>query len=157
MTEGMEQWDLTSKISPYLDRHMMFPLLEFLDGLIKEGTINYNSKDVAVARLALLKPTHMVDYAIDIHTSLEGGAVPKEMEDKKAATLKTLEELEKGCKALHEFVANADEKVRLLKTNPFVFVQVKISNANMFSFTNPRSLGQVGGSWKVECCCARRL
>eukprot|EP00529_Nitzschia_sp_RCC80_P041340 CAMPEP_0113454320 /NCGR_PEP_ID=MMETSP0014_2-20120614/7802_1 /TAXON_ID=2857 /ORGANISM="Nitzschia sp." /LENGTH=34 /DNA_ID=CAMNT_0000345721 /DNA_START=81 /DNA_END=182 /DNA_ORIENTATION=+ /assembly_acc=CAM_ASM_000159 len=21
---GLEQWDLTSKISPYLDRHMMF-------------------------------------------------------------------------------------------------------------------------------------
>lgn len=92
---------------------MMFPLLEFLDGLIKEGSINYNTKDVAAARLALLKPTHMVDYAIDIHKSLEGGAVPKEMEDKKAATLKTLEELENGCKALHEVVANADERVRL--------------------------------------------
>lgn len=114
MTEGMEQWDLTSNISPYLDRHMMFPLLEFMDGLIKEGKIGYSSKDVAAARLALLKPTHMVDYAIDIHKSLEGGAVPKEMEEKKATTLKTLEELQNGCKALHELNSNAEEKSKLL-------------------------------------------
>jgi translation initiation factor 3 subunit E len=114
MTEGMEQWDLTSNISPYLDRHMMFPLLEFLDGLIKAGTINYNSKDVAAARLALLKPTHMVDYAIDIYKSLEGGnSVPKEMDEQKAATLKTLEELEQGCKGLHELNSNTEEKVRI--------------------------------------------
>ena len=26
----MADWDLTSKIGPYLDRHLVFPLLEFL-------------------------------------------------------------------------------------------------------------------------------
>ena len=26
----MAEWDLTPKIGPYLDRHLVFPLLEFL-------------------------------------------------------------------------------------------------------------------------------
>lgn len=26
----MAKWDLTSKMGPYLDRHLVFPLLEFL-------------------------------------------------------------------------------------------------------------------------------
>ena len=26
----MADWDLTAKIGPYLDRHLVFPLLEFL-------------------------------------------------------------------------------------------------------------------------------
>ena len=26
----MGEWDLTAKIGPYLDRHLVFPLLEFL-------------------------------------------------------------------------------------------------------------------------------
>jgi translation initiation factor 3 subunit E len=114
MTEGMEQWDLTAKVSPYLDRHMMFPLLEYMDGLISAGTVSYSSKDVAAARLALLRPTHMVDYAIDIYKNLEGAdaAVPKEMEDQKTDVYKRLEELEKGCKALHELCGKGAEKVR---------------------------------------------
>jgi translation initiation factor 3 subunit E len=111
---GLEQWDLTSKISPYLDRHMMFPLLEYLDGLISAGTISYSSKDVAAARLALLRPTHMADYAIDMYKSVHGenAEIPKEMEDQKADVFKQLEELEKGCKPLADICSNEEEKVR---------------------------------------------
>ena len=118
MTEGMEQWDLTSKISPYLDRHMMFPLLEYLDSLITSKSVNYESKDVAAARLALLRPTHMVDYAIDIYKAVHGAdsQIPKEMEEQKTSVFQTLEELEKGCKALHELCAKEEEKVSNLLT-----------------------------------------
>lgn len=112
--EGMEQWDLTPQISPYLDRHMMFPLLEYLDGLINAGTVKYDTKDVAAARLALLRPTHMVDYAIDIYKGLHGedSEVPQEMEDQKTNVYKRLEDLENGCKSLHELCNNEAEKVR---------------------------------------------
>jgi hypothetical protein len=114
MSEGMEQWDLTAKVSPYLDRHMMFPLLEYMDGLINAGTVSYSTQDVAAARLALLRPTHMVDYAIDIYKGLHGteSEVPKEMEEQKTSVYQRLEELEKGCKALHELCGKGDEKVR---------------------------------------------
>mmetsp|Transcript_2466 Transcript_2466/g.3490 ORF Transcript_2466/g.3490 Transcript_2466/m.3490 type:complete len:508 (-) Transcript_2466:55-1578(-) len=118
MTEGMEQWDLTSKVSPYLDRHMMFPLLEYMDGLINAGTVSYNTQDVAAARLSLLRPTHMVDYAIDIYKDLHGAdsEVPKEMEDQKTTIYQRLEELEKGCKALHELCGKEDEKSKLISS-----------------------------------------
>ena len=121
---GIEQWDLTSKISPYLDRHMMFPLLEYLDGLINDGRVSYNSNDVAAARLALLRPTHMVDYAIDIYRGLHGpeSEVPSEMEEQKANVYKRLGELEKGCKALHDLCGNEEERVSLACDHRSYFV-----------------------------------
>ena len=114
MTEetGMEQWDLTSQVSPNLDRHMMFPLLEYLDTLINSGLVDYSSNDVAAARLALLRPTHMVDYAIDIYTGLHNGEqAPKEMEDKKKQVYQRLEELRAGCSALDTLCNNKEERV----------------------------------------------
>lgn len=114
--EGMEQWDLTFQISPYVDRHMMFPLLEYLDILIADGTVSYSNKDVAAARLALLRPTHMVDYAMDIykmvHPNTTDEQIPEEMQEQKKRVYQRLEELEKGCKALHELCSNEEEKVR---------------------------------------------
>jgi len=110
---GVEQWDLTSKVSPYLDRHMMFPLLEYLDTLIGAGTVSYSSKDVAAARLALLRPTHMVDYAIDIYKGLHGddSAVPPEMEEQKKEVYSRLEEMQAGCKNLEDLCKNEEERV----------------------------------------------
>jgi translation initiation factor 3 subunit E len=112
--DNLEQWDLTSKISPFLDRHMMFPLLHYLDELIDAGTINYASKDVAAARLALLRPTHMVDYAIDTYKAVHGNgaAAPKEMEEQKNQVFKQREELENSCKPLSDLCNNEEEKVR---------------------------------------------
>jgi len=113
---GVEQWDLTSKVSPYLDRHMMFPLLEYLDTLIGAGTVSYSSKDVAAARLALLRPTHMVDYAIDIYKGLHGddSAVPPEMEEQKKEVYSRLEELQAGCKNLEDLCKNEEERAKLV-------------------------------------------
>lgn len=112
-SSGLEQWDLTSKNSSYLDRHMMFPLLEYLDSLIESDKISYSSKDVASARLSLLRPTHMVDYAVDMYKSVHGDSaeIPKEMEERKTQVFKELEELESGCKPLTELCANEEEKV----------------------------------------------
>ena len=92
----------------------MFPLLEYLDGLIEGGKIAYSSKDVAAARLALLRPTHMVDYAIDTYKSVhdDSAEIPKEMEEQKSQVFKQLEELEHGCKPLADLCDNEEQKVR---------------------------------------------
>lgn len=114
-SQGLEQWDLTSKNSSYLDRHMMFPLLEYLDGLIAADKISYSSKDVAAARLSLLRPTHMVDYAVDTYKSVHGESaeIPGEMEEQKTEVFKQLEELKSGCKPLTDICDNEEEKVRV--------------------------------------------
>jgi translation initiation factor 3 subunit E len=111
--QGMEQWDLTSRVAPHVDLHMMFPLLEYLDTLINSGLIAYSSTDVATARLALLRPTHMVDYAIDIYKSLHGenAPVPPEMEEQKQQVYQRLEELRAGCNSLDELCRNTEERV----------------------------------------------
>jgi translation initiation factor 3 subunit E len=111
--EGVEQWDLTSRVSPYLDRHMMFPLLEYLDSLINAGTVSYSSKDVATSRLSLLRPTHMVDYAIDIYKGLHGddSIVPPEMEAQKVKVYERLEELRVGCEVFDKLCRNEGERV----------------------------------------------
>ena len=94
---------------------MMFPLLEYLDSLINSGAIRYSSKDVVAARLSLLRPTHMVDYAIDMYKGLHGddAVIPQEMEDQKAKVYERMEKLRSGCASLDDLCRKEDEKVRL--------------------------------------------
>ena len=109
-------WDLTSQISPHLDLHMMFPLLEYVDSLITAGLVPYTHGDVAASRLALLRPTHMVDYAMDIYRELHGAdaEIPKEMETQKEEVFKNLESLRDGCVKFDELCRDEAEKVRAM-------------------------------------------
>jgi eIF3 subunit 6 N terminal domain len=113
---GVEQWDLTSVVSPYLDRHMIFPLLEYVDSLIQKEKVSYNAQQVAAARLALLRPTAMVDYAIDTYKSVHGigdsdATIPPEMQQQKDDVYQQLEKLTKGCEALTKLCDNKEERV----------------------------------------------
>ncbi|GBN55412.1 Eukaryotic translation initiation factor 3 subunit E [Araneus ventricosus] len=61
----MAQWDLTSKIGAFLDRHLVFPLLEFLH--VKQV---YDERELLLGKLEIVKNTRMIDYAIDIYKQL---------------------------------------------------------------------------------------
>eukprot|EP00814_Leptocylindrus_danicus_P006902 CAMPEP_0116030354 /NCGR_PEP_ID=MMETSP0321-20121206/16804_1 /TAXON_ID=163516 /ORGANISM="Leptocylindrus danicus var. danicus, Strain B650" /LENGTH=467 /DNA_ID=CAMNT_0003505143 /DNA_START=57 /DNA_END=1460 /DNA_ORIENTATION=+ len=103
--------DLTPIISPFLDLHMLFPLLEYMDGNPK---ITYSSKEIAAARLDLLGPTHMVDYAMDIYKDLNGTSDDAElakMEKQKQEVYQTLEDLRKRAAAFEEFVTSHKAKL----------------------------------------------
>ena len=43
--------EITPRLSPFLDLHMMFPLLEFMD---KQELVSYTSEEIARIRLQLL-------------------------------------------------------------------------------------------------------
>ena len=90
----MAEWDLISKIGPYLDRHLVFPLLEFLT--VKEY---YVETDLLRGKLDLLSNTSMVDFAIDVHNSLyPDKEVPATLRDKRAQVkLKEQMPLNKNC------------------------------------------------------------
>jgi len=61
----MAENDLTNKLIPYLDRHLAFPLMEFLS-----TRDVYDQDDLQKAKLDLLSKTNMVDFAMEIHASL---------------------------------------------------------------------------------------
>ncbi|MFS7970020.1 putative eukaryotic translation initiation factor 3 subunit E [Helianthus anomalus] len=62
---AMLKYDLTPRIAPNLDRHLVFPLLEFT----QERQL-YPNDQILKAKIELLNNTNMVDYAMDIHKSL---------------------------------------------------------------------------------------
>jgi len=110
--EIKKTWDLTTTLSPYLDLHMMFPLLEFVDDLICKKILPYESSDVATARLSLLHPTNMVDYAMDIYKELHNvDDPPSEMEEMKSKIFEELERLRDGCKTFDALCCD-ENKIR---------------------------------------------
>ena len=62
--------DLTSVMSKHLDRHLVFPLVEFLQS---QGV--YNESEVLAGKLELLRATNMVDFAIEIAEQVSKGDV----------------------------------------------------------------------------------
>jgi translation initiation factor 3 subunit E len=91
----MAKFDLTSKLGQYLDRHLVFPLLEFLSAkqarqfslLAKPNSgfdiflLNlhfllqiYDENELLQGKLDILSKTNMLDYAIDIRKQLHPNA-----------------------------------------------------------------------------------
>ena len=54
-----------------MDRHLVFPLLEFLQ---VQGV--YPEREILAAKIEALAKTNMVDFAMDIHASLHGPDAP---------------------------------------------------------------------------------
>lgn len=95
--------DLTWKVAPQLDRHLVFPLLEFL----QERQL-YNDEEILKAKIELLSETNMVDYAMDIHKSLyHTDQVPQEMVDRRVDVVDRLKSLEGSAAPLIKFLQDA--------------------------------------------------
>jgi translation initiation factor 3 subunit E len=61
----MAEYDLTRTIIPYLDRHLVFPLLSHLH---ESGL--FAPEQVAAAQYELAKGTNMVDYIVSLYEQL---------------------------------------------------------------------------------------
>jgi translation initiation factor 3 subunit E len=81
--------DLTMKMIPFLDRHLVFPLLEFLE--LKEV---YVSKDLLKAKYDLFQNSNMVDFVLDLYNKLNSTEeAPKEFSEKREKVLGQMEDL----------------------------------------------------------------
>lgn len=86
----MAAWDLTPRMGPYLDRHLVFPLLEFLS---VKGI--YDETDLLRARLDLLANTNMVDFIMDVHKTLyPDKEVPPELSEKRQRVVDEFKQLQ---------------------------------------------------------------
>jgi len=95
--------DLTSRVGAYLDRHLVFPLLEFLS--TKQI---YNENELLQGKLELLKETNMVDFAKDEYQRLhQTNDVPEELMAKRNDVVRQLREYEASTEDIT--VAFADE------------------------------------------------
>uniref|UniRef100_A0A199UAX8 Eukaryotic translation initiation factor 3 subunit E N-terminal domain-containing protein n=1 Tax=Manihot esculenta TaxID=3983 RepID=A0A199UAX8_MANES len=99
----MATYDLTPRIAPNLDRHLVFPLLEF----IQERQL-YLEEHIFKSKIELLSKTNMVDYAMDIHKSLyHTEDVPQDMIERRAEVVARLKALEEGAAPLVACLQNA--------------------------------------------------
>lgn len=85
----MAKHDLIPQICQYLDRHLVFPLLEFSTA---KGL--YDKNELLQNKLDILNKTNMVDYAIDIHKYLyEDKPVPETLKNRRIQVVTALQEL----------------------------------------------------------------
>lgn len=86
------EYDLTEKMVPFLDRHLIYPLLESLDLIYDENTINK-------MKYSLLKDTNMVKFIRDKFEVLHPGElVPQDLVEKEKFVEAELQRLEAATK-----------------------------------------------------------
>ena len=102
MTATADVHSLMPTLFRYLDRHMVYYLLEFLHN---QGT--YNDGDLLRAKIDILKTTNMVDSAIDIHKSLyKSDIVPEDLASKRKEVLANMKSLQGDVAPLLEVLDN---------------------------------------------------
>lgn len=86
----MASYDLTAILARNLDKHLVFPLLEFLS-----NKRMYPESDLEKAKIELVQKTNMIDYLIDIWTlHYNKQEPPQEFQDRRnevVAKLSTLQ------------------------------------------------------------------
>jgi len=105
-------YDLTQKISPFLDRQMLVPILDFLT----EHKI-YDETDIMKAKIEVVKGTCMIDFVIDMYGELSQ-EVPQELETLKETTLEKVQSAQQKALPLLRILENEDDltKIKACKT-----------------------------------------
>jgi len=138
--------DLTSVIGASLDAHHMVPLLEFVEATLCPSL--YSASTVAEAKLALLKQTNMVDYAVEIYQKNGGKGEPSDLTEKRKVVLAKHKELTMGAKAFADIVGDSSKKSDLVQSNNWSVAGLKkASGISSESIEMYRSLAK----YQYEC------
>jgi len=101
-------YDLTRKITPFLDRHLILPVLAFL-----EEVDTYEKEGVIRASLEILKGTKMIDFQVDKYQAL-GEEVPEGVQQLRETVIEEMEtQKEKLLGLLH--ILEDSEKLHEIK------------------------------------------
>lgn len=103
--EEYAKYDLTSRMTPFLDRHLIFPIFHFLQEI---GI--YKQADVTRAELNLLAETNMIDFAIDKYSAI-GEEAPESLAERRDEVLQQLATSREHVLSLLEMLED-EEKVK---------------------------------------------
>ena len=89
-----EQYELLPKLIPYLDRHLVFPLLEFATVHEDEDDADDAARDdITKSKYELLKQTNMTDYVANLWQEInKSDTIPEEFIKKREQVLEKLQE-----------------------------------------------------------------
>ena len=119
--EGAKEYDLTQSLAPFMDLHFVFPMLDFLSS---HGI--YPEEELMTAKLELLKPTNMVDFATEVYQKLNNSSqVPSELETQRKAVLDELNAVKAECSPMLTLIDNEEEIRRLQAEKELTAVYLK--------------------------------
>jgi translation initiation factor 3 subunit E len=102
--EIAKEYDLLPKLLPHLDRHLIFPLLQFVADQEEEP-----SAETTKAKYELLKKTNMTDYVASLYCELEGLAeAPAQFAAKRQEVLDQLEKYEQESAKITDLLSRED-------------------------------------------------
>merc|ERR1719217_296661 len=85
---SVEQYDLTMTNAKYMDRHLLLPLIDFLQN---KGM--HTKEELGKAKLSLLSKTNMVDCTVEVYKEVNGSSAPQEMSARRGEGMKSMEPL----------------------------------------------------------------
>lgn len=96
--------DLLQKLIPHLDRHLVFPLLEFISSQEDEAP-----EEITKAKYELLKQTNMTDYVANLWQDLHHtDEIPEEFVKKREEVLQRLQLYMEESSKITELLENPD-------------------------------------------------
>ncbi|GAD99024.1 eukaryotic translation initiation factor 3 subunit EifCe, putative [Paecilomyces variotii No. 5] len=97
--EIAKEYDLLPKLIPYLDRHLVFPLLEFISGQEDENN------EITRAKYELLKHTNMTDYVANLWQEINNSDnIPDEFVKKREEVLAKLQQYQEDSTKITELL-----------------------------------------------------
>ncbi|KAM7203171.1 eukaryotic translation initiation factor 3 subunit E [Naviculisporaceae sp. PSN 640] len=119
---SLAEYDLFIKLAPHLDRHMIFPLLEFNAAqVVDEETGNIKdearAREIVEAKYSLLKKTNMTDYVANLYKEIHGlKDAPAEFNEKKQKVFSQIESYEQQTAHIRELLER-DEVVDKMRSD----------------------------------------
>ena len=107
--EMAAQHDLLPKLIPHLDRHLIFPLLEFLSGQEEETSL-----EITKTKYELLKTTNMTDYVAQLWQEINNSdEVPEEFSRRREEVLQRLSLFTEETSKIDELLVNEEVTSKL--------------------------------------------
>lgn len=99
-----KEYSILPNLIPHLDRHLVFPLLQFLEQLDDDS-----AEDITRLKFELLKQTNMTDFVGDLFAQINGlSERPQEYVQKREDVLNKREQYQEECSKIQDLLADQE-------------------------------------------------